>query len=73
MSEQSNGTDWIGVREAAELTADVSPRTLRRWCNNDAGPRHYRVGPHDRIRFKRSDVEKWMEDRAAEPSERGAA
>lgn len=52
--------EWIGVEElAAEL--DVPVRTIYSWRSKGYGPRGATFGRH--VRFRRSDVEKWVEQR----------
>ena len=40
----------------------VPPNTLTRWRLQESGPRFYRVGKH--VRYRRDDVETWLEGRA---------
>jgi len=46
---------------AAQLKVPVS--TVYRWNQEQTGPTPYRIGKH--IRYRRADVEAWMEGRAA--------
>jgi excisionase family DNA binding protein len=48
---------------------DLPTRTIYGWRTKGGGPRGYRIGRH--VRFKREDVEAWLETRADDP--RGAA
>lgn len=45
---------WIGV----------PVRTIYQWRNGNKGPKAYRIGKH--LKFKRSDVEQWLEAQAVD-------
>ncbi len=47
--------------EVAELL-QVPVRTIHNWRYRNTGPKGFRVGKH--VRFKRSDVEAWIEELA---------
>ena len=39
--------------------------TIYQWRSRETGPRGIRIGKH--LRYKRSDVEAWLDQRADEP------
>ncbi|MFF1906022.1 helix-turn-helix transcriptional regulator [Kitasatospora sp. NPDC058218] len=54
--------DYLTETEAAKL-ANFSPKTLRNWRYLGLGPRYMKLSPGrgGRIRYRRSDVERWMD------------
>lgn len=53
-------TEWIGVEDLArELGVPV--RTIYAWRSKGRGPRGATFGKH--VRFRRADVEAWIESR----------
>ncbi|HUH97842.1 MAG TPA: helix-turn-helix domain-containing protein [Anaerolineales bacterium] len=50
--------DWISLKEAAEIVG-VHPSTIRLWSNKGILPVHRTPGGHRR--FRRADVELWVE------------
>jgi hypothetical protein len=42
----------------------ISPRTFQRWRQRGAGPKFVRVG--NQIRYRRQDLDQWLEDRVAQ-------
>ncbi|MGH2817401.1 MAG: helix-turn-helix transcriptional regulator [Actinomycetota bacterium] len=46
----------------------IPVRTVYSWRNRREGPRGYRIGRH--VRYKRSDVEEWLERQADEPRQK---
>lgn len=64
----SKPTEWIGIDQlAAELGVPV--RTIYAWRSTGKGPRGAVFGKH--VRFRRSDVDAWIESRLDAPA--GAA
>ena len=62
--EVSMSNDWTSIEAfAAEL--DVPVRTVYAWRSKGLGPRGYKIGRH--VRFRRSDVEAWLERQADQP------
>lgn len=53
---------------AHELGDDFPVQTIYRWRVEGKGPRGIKVGRH--LRFRRSDVEEWLESQADERSQR---
>lgn len=49
-------SEWLGVPE----------QTLAVWASQGKGPRYYRVGRH--VRYRRSDVEAWLEQQSNTPA-----
>jgi excisionase family DNA binding protein len=56
-----NGADFLSPEELAQYLG-VPIGTVYRWRYRHEGPRGLRVGRH--VRFRRSDVEKWLEGQA---------
>jgi len=57
MSDQN----WVGI-EALAAELGIPRRTIYAWRTKGDGPRGYRLGKH--IRFRREDVEAWLEQHA---------
>lgn len=56
--------EWLSSQELAdELKVPVS--TVHAWRYRHRAPRAYTIGRY--LRFKRSDVDRWLEQRADEP------
>ncbi|MFZ1998501.1 MAG: helix-turn-helix domain-containing protein [Candidatus Sulfotelmatobacter sp.] len=68
MTEQQNtltpkkAASYLGISEAA----------LRLWRSRGEGPRHFRAGAK-LIRYRRADLDFWIESRLSEPSPAEAA
>ena len=57
-------TSWQSPEELAdELCIPVA--TVYAWRYQGRGPKGYKIGRH--VRYKRSDVDAWLETRADEP------
>lgn len=54
----------LSVQDLARYL-DVPVRTLYQWRTQGTGPRGYRIGRH--VRYRRDDVETWLEKQASEP------
>ncbi|MFE2110560.1 helix-turn-helix transcriptional regulator [Kitasatospora sp. NPDC059463] len=54
--------DYLTEAEAAKLTG-FSPKTLRNWRYLGLGPRYRKLstGRGRRIRYRRTDVEQWLD------------
>ena len=52
--------------EAAEYLG-YKPQTLALWRHKGIGPRYYKING-GRVLYRMSDLERWMEARAVEPS-----
>jgi excisionase family DNA binding protein len=61
-------SDFLTDRELADLL-EIPQRTPGQWRYLGKGPRYVRVGRH--VRYRRTDVEAWIEARMIGP--RGAA
>jgi excisionase family DNA binding protein len=57
-----NGTDWLNLSAAATLLG-VHPSTLRAWADRGDVPTHRTPGQHRR--FRRADIEQWVDSRRA--------
>ncbi|MFJ9440348.1 helix-turn-helix transcriptional regulator [Kitasatospora sp. NPDC101235] len=57
--------DYLTEAEAARL-AGFSPKTLRNWRYLGTGPKYRKLSPGrgGRIRYRRSDVEQWLDSQA---------
>lgn len=53
--------EWLSTHDVADLLA-VSPATVRYWRHRGTGPRGVNLGRQ--VRYRRVDVEAWVEDRA---------
>ncbi len=63
----SNGSEWVSLGEAAEIIG-VHPATIRNWAERGELPCRRTPGGHRR--FRRADLEQWLEThRAARPAE----
>ena len=50
--------DWTSIEELAEELG-VPVRTVYAWRHRGSGPRGHKIGKH--VRFRRVDVEAWLE------------
>lgn len=64
MSRQTVSSDWVSLREAAELLG-VHPATIRNWADRGDLPARRTPGGHRR--FRRADLLQWLETRQAPP------
>ncbi len=63
----SNSSEWVSLGEAAEIIG-VHPATIRNWAERGELPCRRTPGGHRR--FRRADLEQWLEThRAARPTE----
>jgi predicted DNA-binding transcriptional regulator AlpA len=62
-SEQQNA---FNEREAAKYLG-VSGAVLRFWRSEGRGPRHFKAG-EKLIRYRKSDLDSWIEERLSEPT-----
>ena len=60
------GERLLTVEEVAEWLG-VPVGTIYAWRYRSAGPASYKVGRH--VRFRRDDVESWLEDQRCEPAQ----
>lgn len=60
-SVEPESARWIGPEDLANELG-VPTRTVYGWRTKGGGPRGYRIGRH--VRFKREDVDAWLETRA---------
>ena len=56
--------DLIRERDAAKII-DVHKMTLAGWRHEGRGPEYIKIGKN--IRYRRSAIEKWLEDRTITP------
>jgi excisionase family DNA binding protein len=54
--------EWLTLRELAEWLK-VPTRTVEKWNCEGTGPRRHRLGRA--VRYRRTDVEAWLDQRAA--------
>ena len=57
--------EWLTVNELAEWL-QVPPGTVYQWRHHGTGPVGHRIGRH--LRFRREDVEAWLEQRRDKPT-----
>jgi predicted DNA-binding transcriptional regulator AlpA len=57
-------------REAARYLG-VSGAVLRLWRSRGEGPRHFKAG-EKLVRYRRTDLDTWIESRLSEPTPAGA-
>ena len=57
--------EWFTVNELAEWL-QMSPHTVYQWRYRGTGPVGHRIGRH--LRFRREDVEAWLEQRRDKPT-----
>lgn len=61
---KTTGTIWLSSQDLAdELGVPVS--TVYAWNYKGTGPRLYRLGRH--VRYRRADVDAWIETQAVAP------
>ena len=51
--------EFLTINDLCELLS-VTPKTVASWRYRGVGPASYKAGKH--VRYKRSDVEAWMEE-----------
>lgn len=68
MATSHSDTEWLDQSDLEALTG-VPARTWGQWRYLGNGPRYYRIGRH--VRYRRCDVETWLEARAVEPAKVG--
>ncbi len=56
--------EWLGIEQLAEELG-VPVRTVYSWRTKGLSPRGYKIGKH--VRFRREDVESWLELQADSP------
>ena len=64
MTRKSEKSDWISLRAAAEILG-VHPATVRNWADRGDIPSRRTPGGHRR--FRRQDLEQWVESRQSPP------
>jgi excisionase family DNA binding protein len=63
-TESTTGDEWVEPEQlSAELRLPL--RTLYQWRSRGVGPPGYKIGRH--VRYRRSDVERWLVTRRDEP------
>lgn len=64
MTDNPPKSDWVSLREAADILG-VHPATIRNWA--DKGDLPMRRTPGGHRRFRREDLEAWLETRQSPP------
>jgi hypothetical protein len=59
-------TDLLNEAGAGDYIGDVPPGTLKQWRHLGKGPRYVKFGRH--VRYRRSDLDAWIEAHTVEPS-----
>ncbi|MUL49267.1 helix-turn-helix domain-containing protein [Mycobacterium sp. CBMA293] len=62
----------MNVSEVSALIG-VPAGTLRYWRHAGKGPASFSLGPRGRIRYRRSEVERWLADQERATARGGAA
>lgn len=62
---ETQNPEFLTVDDLARLLR-VPKATVYRWRSAGDGPRGYTIGRH--VRFRRAEVETWLEERADEPN-----
>jgi excisionase family DNA binding protein len=65
MTMKAPSKEFLTVTELAELLGDMPVQTLYLWNHLGTGPPRYRVG--NRVLYRRSDVDGWLEEHRVEP------
>ncbi len=60
-NDSSPTDDWLTNKQAAQVIG-INFRTLKRWEPPD-GPAYYRFGSRGDRRYRRDDIEQWLEER----------
>ena len=58
-------TEWLSPDQLADWLG-VPVRSIYSWLHEGTAPRSHKIGRHRR--FRREDVEAWLEERADEPA-----
>ena len=58
--------EFLTINDLCELLS-VTPKTVASWRYRGVGPASYKAGKH--VRYKRSDVEAWMEESRTESTQ----
>ncbi len=64
MTKKPEKSDWVSLRAAAEILG-VHPATVRNWADRGDIPSRRTPGGHRR--FRRQDLEQWVESRQSPP------
>lgn len=64
MRDETTKHDWVSLREAAEILG-VHPATIRNWADKGSLPARRTPGGHRR--FRREDLEAWLEAQQTPP------
>ena len=62
-SQVQEAPEWYDPQSLAEWLG-VPLRTIYSWNHKGTGPRMHRIGKH--ARYRRADVERWLEDQAGD-------
>jgi excisionase family DNA binding protein len=65
-----DGASWLSPEDLANELG-VPTRTVYGWRTKGHGPRGHRIGRH--VRFRRQDVDEWLETRADDARTAGVA
>ncbi|MBN2472571.1 MAG: helix-turn-helix domain-containing protein, partial [Anaerolineae bacterium] len=64
MPDNASKSDWVSLRDAADILG-VHPATIRNWADKGELPMRRTPGGHRR--FRRDDLEAWLETRQSPP------
>ena len=77
MTEQATKPTEAGISsnlndlEAARIIG-IAPITLRQWRSHGKGPKYLRIGGKC-VRYRRSDIESWLDGQVVDPSTKSKA
>jgi excisionase family DNA binding protein len=60
-----SGTEWLGPKDVSD-ELHIPIKTVYQWNSKGIGPRAAKIGRH--VRYRRADVEAWIEQQYATPS-----
>ncbi|MDP9398622.1 MAG: helix-turn-helix domain-containing protein [Actinomycetota bacterium] len=60
----ADAADFLGGPEELAALVEVPVQTVYGWNSARTGPRYYKIGRH--VRYRRVDVERWLEQQAVE-------
>ena len=65
-TEVTHHKEFLTINDLCELLS-VTPKTVASWRYRGVGPASFKAGKH--VRYKRSDVEAWIEESRTESTQ----
>lgn len=59
----SDENPYMGPKGLAEYLGDIPVATIYKWNSDGTGPPRIHIGRH--VRYRRADVERWLEGQAS--------